>query len=313
MKVVRLVKNSDFKSVEHLVKHSGKGMTTMPKTPKEIKERIAWSEKSRNKKTKKPNQDSYLFVLEDNGRIVGLSAIYTSVSLKKPSVFFKRSISQLKSKSLNFTKDLDVLSLHLCKQPYSELGTLFLKPAFRGKGRGSLLSFSRFIFMSAHPQRFDPKLFVEIRGFKNAKDESYFWNSFSKTFFNLDFFKADEISYIDNHFIMESIPKYPFIIEHMPKKVQRVIGKPHPNAINLTPKRLGIRTRPARPRMKGLQSEADVMTACKTTWRSLKHRNGEQHLCTFCRPIQITSPTTYRRSQACGVCATGCQEIALSA
>ena len=50
MKVVRLVKNSDFKSVEHLVKNSGKGMTTMPKTPKEIKERIAWSEKSRNKK-----------------------------------------------------------------------------------------------------------------------------------------------------------------------------------------------------------------------------------------------------------------------
>ena len=30
---------------------------------------------------------------------------------------------------------------------------------------------------------------------------------------------------------MESIPKYPFIIEHMPKKVQRVIGKPHPNAM----------------------------------------------------------------------------------
>jgi len=40
MKVVRLVKSSDFKNVEHLVKHSGKGMTTMPKTPQEIKERI---------------------------------------------------------------------------------------------------------------------------------------------------------------------------------------------------------------------------------------------------------------------------------
>ena len=231
MKVVRLVKSSDFKNVVHLVRHSGKGMTTMPKTPQEIKERISWSEKSRNKKNNQPNQDSYLFVLEDNKRIVGLSAIYTSVSLKKPSVFFKKSTSKLESQSLHFTKDLDVLSLHLCKQPYSELGTLFLKPAFRGKGRGSLLSFSRFIFMSAHQQRFDPTAFVEIRGFKNAKDESYFWNSFSNTFFNLDFFKADEISYIDNHFIMESIPKYPFIIEHMPKKVQRVIGKPHPNAM----------------------------------------------------------------------------------
>ena len=231
MKVVRLVKASDLKGVEHLVKHSGKGMTTMPKTLQEIKQRIAWSVSSQQKKVKKPNQDSYLFVLEDNKRIVGLSAIYTSVSLKKPSVFFKKAKTKLESKSLSFTKDLDVLKLHLCKQPYSELGTLFLKPAFRGKGRGSLLSFSRLIFMSANQQRFDPTAFVEIRGFKNAKDESYFWNSFSKTFFNLDFFKADQISYIDNHFIMESIPNFPFIVEHMPKKVQRVIGKPHPNAM----------------------------------------------------------------------------------
>ena len=97
MKVVRLVKNSDFKNVEHLVKHSGKGMTTMPKTPQEIKKRISWSERSCNKKANKPNQDSYLFVLEDNGRIVGLSAIYTSVSLKKPSVFFKKKFFKSKS------------------------------------------------------------------------------------------------------------------------------------------------------------------------------------------------------------------------
>ena len=122
-------------------------------------------------------------MLEDNGRIVGLSAIYTSVSLKKPSVFFKKSILKLESKSLNFTKDLDVLSLHLCKQPYSELGTLFLKPAFRGKGRGTLLSFSRFIFISAHHQRFDPNYSLKSEDLKMLKDESYFWNSFSKTFF----------------------------------------------------------------------------------------------------------------------------------
>ena len=150
MKIARLVKISDLKNVEHLVKYSGKGMTTMPKTSIEIKERIKWSERSCNKKTKKPNQDSYLFVLEDNGRIVGLSAIYTSVSQKKPSIFFKKSLSKLQSKSLKFTKDLEVLLLHLRKKPYSEIGTLFIKPAYRGKGSGSLLSFSRFIFISAH-------------------------------------------------------------------------------------------------------------------------------------------------------------------
>ena len=63
----------------------------MPKTKQEIKKRLAWSEKSQKKNIKKPNQDSYLFVLEDNGRIVGLSAIYTSVSLKNPQ-FFLRSL-----------------------------------------------------------------------------------------------------------------------------------------------------------------------------------------------------------------------------
>ena len=113
MKRVRLVKSSDLKNVEHLIKNSGAGMTTMPKTSQEIKKRLIWSERSQKKNIKKPNQDSYLFVLEDNGRIVGLSAIYTSVSLKKPSVFFKKSTSQLESKSLNFTKDLDVLSFCL--------------------------------------------------------------------------------------------------------------------------------------------------------------------------------------------------------
>ena len=102
MKCVRLVKSSDLKNVEHLIKNSGLGMTTMPKTSQEIKKRLSWSEKSQKKNIKKPNQDSYLFVLEDNGRIVGLSAIYTSVSLEKALSFFKKSTSQLESKVFKF-------------------------------------------------------------------------------------------------------------------------------------------------------------------------------------------------------------------
>ena len=40
MKLVRLVKSSDLKNVEHLIKNSGAGMTTMPKTSQEIKKRL---------------------------------------------------------------------------------------------------------------------------------------------------------------------------------------------------------------------------------------------------------------------------------
>mgnify|MGYP002701093814 CR=1 FL=1 len=59
MKIARLVKISDLKNVEHLVTYSGKGMTTMPKTTKEIKTRIQWTERASNKKTKKQNHERY--------------------------------------------------------------------------------------------------------------------------------------------------------------------------------------------------------------------------------------------------------------
>ena len=55
MKLVRLVKSSDLKNVEHLIKNSGAGMTTMPKTSQEIKKRLLWSERSQKKNIKKPN------------------------------------------------------------------------------------------------------------------------------------------------------------------------------------------------------------------------------------------------------------------
>lgn len=41
-------------------------MTTMPKTRKEVQERIAWSVNSANKKKSNPNKDTYLFVLEND-------------------------------------------------------------------------------------------------------------------------------------------------------------------------------------------------------------------------------------------------------
>ena len=72
---------------------------------------------------------------------------------------------------------------------------------------------------------------MEIRGWKDKNDKSYFWELFSKAFFNLDFFSIDRLSYIDNHFITESVPKFPFMVELLSRRVQKVLGKAHPNAM----------------------------------------------------------------------------------
>ena len=231
MQVVRLVKTTDIKQLTQLIDKAGHGMTTMPKNKKELQERINWSILSASKKRANPNKDTYLFVLENNKKIIGISAIYTSISKDKPSVFFKIGKIKLFSKTYNFKKEAEILKLHLIHKPYSELGTIFIDPSSRGRGRGSLLSFARLQLIASHQSRFDKKILVEIRGWKDKNGKSYFWESFSKAFFNLDFFSIDRLSYIDNHFITESVPKFPFMVELLSKRVQKVLGKPHPNAM----------------------------------------------------------------------------------
>ena len=231
MQVVRLVKISDLQQVTNLIKKTDIGMTTMPKNKKEVKERIDWSISSTSKKRANPNKDTYLFILENDKKIIGISAIYTSVSKDKPSVFFKLKKIKLSSQTYDFEKYADILKLHLLHKPYSELGTIFIDPSSRGRGRGSLLSFARLQLMASHQARFDKKILVEIRGWKDKNGKSYFWESFSKAFFNLDFFSIDRLSYIDNHFITESVPKFPFMVELLPSRVQKVLGKAHPNAM----------------------------------------------------------------------------------
>ena len=160
---VRLAKVKDCQEIYDLIKDGDSGMTTLPKSKKEVLERISWSKKSLNKKIKRPDKDSYLFVLKENNKIVGISAIYTSVSKNGTSVFFKRKKKNIASKSFNFKKSLDVIQLHTVKNPYTELGTLFLHPDFRGKGRGSLLSLARFKFMALWPERFDTVSYTHLR------------------------------------------------------------------------------------------------------------------------------------------------------
>ena len=230
MQIVRLAKTSDCKQIFELIKRGDSGMTTLPKTKNEVLKRIQWSKRSLKKRNTKASRDCYLFVLEEKKKIIGISAIYTSVSTDGSSVFFKRKQKRVSSKSLNFEKNLDVIQLHTIKKPYTELGTLFLHPNFRGKGRGSLLSLARFKFMALWPERFDNNIVAEIRGKVDKDDQSIFWKYFSRYFFNEEVFNNDKISYIDNNFIAESIPKHPFLISPLNKNAQAIIGKPNDNA-----------------------------------------------------------------------------------
>ena len=101
---VRLAKVKDCQEIYDLIKDGDSGMTTLPKSKDEVLERISWSKKSLNKKAKRPDKDSYLFVLKENNRIVGISAIYTSVSKNGTSVFLNKKRRIFPQKFSNLRK-----------------------------------------------------------------------------------------------------------------------------------------------------------------------------------------------------------------
>ena len=90
-----------------------------------------------------------------------------------------------------------------------------------------MLSLARIKFMALWPTRFDKKAVVEIRGKSNKDNISIFWDGFSKHFFDLDQFDNNQMSYIDNAFVAESIPDHPFVINTLKQSVKNVIGVPH--------------------------------------------------------------------------------------
>ena len=80
------------------------------------------------------------------------------------------------------------------------------------------------------------------------------------------------------------------------------------NSSNLTSKRPSSSTRPARPRMKGLHSDTDGVTARKTTWRTPQHRNAEQrpdHIPYDLSPLPSSLEDASRNAESVGL-ALGC-------
>ena len=203
-----------------------------------MKKLINHSIDSFKKKNKSPNNEKYLFVCEDlkKKQIIGTSGITAQIGVESPFYSYRIHDYVRKSPILNHSKNVRLLQLEKIKKGPTEIGTLYLKKNYRKGGLGRLLSFSRFLFMKKHPNRFKASVIAEMRGFNDTHGESPFWNSLGKRFFNIDFKTADLLSSKDKQFIADLMPKHPIYTEFLSKKAQRVIGKTHINtqpALNL--------------------------------------------------------------------------------
>lgn len=170
---------------------------------------------------------SYLLVMEDNARIVGMCAIYTRLGVSAPFYSFRVSKLQYNSEVLGKKTEPKTLTLVNDFHGYSEIGTLFLDPDYRSGGRGRFLSYSRFALMATDIDRFGRRVMAEMRGWTDENGISPFWDAVGAKFFEMEFADADRLSGIDNGFITELMPRSPIYLNILPQAAQDVVGTTH--------------------------------------------------------------------------------------
>jgi arginine N-succinyltransferase len=234
MILFRTAQGTDLEQIHALAQKSGVGITSLPKNLNTLKKRLERSIESNKKQIKEPQDEYYLFVLEDSlsQTILGVCGIVAHVGYTMPYYSFKLTKHTQVCHSLNIRNDYEILTLVNDNQGCTELSTLFLDPEHRKKNIGSLLSKARFLFMAQHPERFMERVVAELRGISNSQAQAPFWDSVSGHFFKMSFQQASELVLSTNKQFMEDLmPRNPIYIPLIPQQAKDVLGKPHPDSV----------------------------------------------------------------------------------
>ena len=229
MVVVRPVKPGDLDSLVAMANRGGIGLTSLPKTRDLFRRRIHESLASFQSTAKTPQNEVYLFVMEDldTGQTVGTSCIVSKVGAGEPFYTYRIETCVHESEMLQIRKEIQTLRLLVTHDGPSEIGGLFLAPEYRKHGAGRLLSLFRFLFMAEHRQRFESLVIAEMRGVLDDQGVSPFWEALGRHFFDMDYPRADYLTMVDKRFIADLMPTCPIYVPMLPKEAQDVIGQVH--------------------------------------------------------------------------------------
>ena len=230
MLVIRPIGPQDQDALYQIAVDSGVGFTSLPINHDVLNEKIARSVASFSKPLDTPDDEGYLFVLEDTetGKVIGTTAIEASVGTRAPFYHYHRQTVVHASPTLEVHNKMEVLTLCNHYTGCAEVCTLFLQEAHRNGTNGRLLSKSRFLFMAQFAERFGSKVIAEMRGVNDASGNSPFWHWLGTHFFSMEFKQADYLVGLGNKvFIAELMPKYPLYVNLLSPEAQAVISHVH--------------------------------------------------------------------------------------
>lgn len=245
--IVRSVTLDDLDQLWGLIEQATYGLTTLQISRAQLQERVELSDFAFRRSTEKASGEPYVFVMEEptTKQLVGLSCIFSKTGGYEPFYSYRRVVEQSYCEALKQKVESESLHLEKIHDGPTEIGSLFLLPEFRGKGRGRLLSLARFAFIAAHPMRFDSHVIAEMRGVMSDDGTCPFWEAIGRHFFAMDFPQADGLSTINKRFIEDLMPRHPIYSCLLSEQTRTIMGKVHPNT---------------RPALKMLQAEGFEIT-----------------------------------------------------
>ncbi|WP_210398032.1 arginine N-succinyltransferase [Motiliproteus sediminis] len=227
---VRPVNFADIQDLERLAVISGGRLTTLPANRDHLSELIGGTQQSLRKAVRRAEGESYHFVLEQDGQVIGVAGIESAVGLGAP--FYSYRIDEVVHASSDLQIHNRIPALHLC-QDYtgcSRLYTLFIDGEHRTPESLHLLSRARMLFMAQFPERFAARTLVELQGSIDDNGNSPFWDCLGRHFFSMEFDRANYLTGINaKSFIADLMPHYPVYVPLLTPAAQACLGEPRPD------------------------------------------------------------------------------------
>ncbi len=229
---IRPATAEDFAAIYEMAKLTGGGFTNLPPDRGTLVAKLARSAKSFEREDDAQEGDMYMFVLEDpKAKLIrGTCQVFGQVGVIQPFYSYHLSTLTQTSPELGKTFRNQRLSLTTDLEGSSEVGGLFLHPASRAGGLGSLLARSRYLFIKQHRARFGPRVLAELRGVMDEAGNAPFWDALAGKFFGMTFPEADEFNAVHGtQFIADLMPRSPVYVALLTDAARAVIGQPHPS------------------------------------------------------------------------------------
>lgn len=227
--LLRPVAAGDLPDLLRMAAASHDGISSLPNDEAKLRARIAASLQSFASPDDASGEETYLFVLEDAGRLVGCSGIAASAGFFDRFYSYRNEFVVHASAALAVTQRMH--TLHLCHDLTGTtlLTSFFLDPAYEHGPAAQLLSRARLLFIHANAERFSDRICAESPGVTDAAGQSPFWDAVGRRFFGMGYPEAEAvIGGRSRACIAELMPPSPIYVALLPEAAQWSLGQLHP-------------------------------------------------------------------------------------